>query len=493
MSNPDRKLRVLCDLRPALDGHSGIPQAARLLFRELAAIPSLHVGGLIQHGAHLLAPGLPSDCNLRDVQLSAHSRIDRLGRVVISIEEQRFKSHIPATAYMLWMTLAQLFGMKHKLTRFDGRRFPDYLWRRLFEKTLLPEDFDLVVNRTFRILRAPWHAHHLAGLWTRWLGSAKYPRIDTRGIDVLVSETPFPGVVSPGTALIIRYHDAIPLTMPHTIKGRRYHQAAHYNALKSNVLNGAWFACASESTRQVLLSLFPCVEARAVTIQNTISHHYYREDSNPSLVREIASLRVSNYMRALSAPRLTEWLSEPGKNVSFDYLLTVSTLEPRKNHLKLLSAWEQLRTHGHPDLKLIVVGERGWQSEEILRAFRPWMERADLLQIEDVPTSELRVLYRHAKITVCPSLAEGFGYPGIESLYSAGTDAASDIPAHREVYGAAAAYFNPHSATDMRLILSRTITEQQVVKLKPAPIYNKSTETTSDWTLLFDSFRVTRQ
>jgi len=457
MSAPERKLRVLCDLRPALDGHSGIPQASRLLFKELAGIPSLKVEGLLQHGTHLLAPGLPSEVKNIDRLLSAHQEIHRLGRVVISIEEQRYPSYIQPTIHILGMSLAQPFGKTHKLTRLDGSSFPDYLWQRLFAKSLLPQDFDIVVNCGYRVLRAPWHALHLAGLWTRWLGSAKYPRIDTREIDVLISETPFPGIVSKGTQLIVRYHDATPLTMPHSVKNRQYHQAAHYNALKSNIKNGAWFACVSDSTRNTLVSLFPAAAPRAVTIRNTISDNFFTEDSDSSRTLEIARLRASHFMRSLTSRRLVRWLSRSKPNRAFDFLLTVSTLEPRKNYLALLSAWEQLRANGFPELKLIIVGERGWHSDAILQSFRPWMECAALFHLEDVPPPELRLLYRHARVTVCPSLEEGFGYSGVEAIACGGLVVASEIAAHREIYRHNATYFNPHDPSEIATCIKDTI------------------------------------
>jgi glycosyltransferase involved in cell wall biosynthesis len=55
------------------------------------------------------------------------------------------------------------------------------------------------------------------------------------------------------------------------------------------------------------------------------------------------------------------------------------------------------------------------------------------------------VLYRHAQVTVCPSLGEGFDYSGIEAMRSGGIVAASDIPVHREIYSDAAEYFDPYS------------------------------------------------
>ena len=52
-------LRILLELRPALGGHAGIPQATRLLFRSLALLEDVHVEGLLQSGERSLTPGLP--------------------------------------------------------------------------------------------------------------------------------------------------------------------------------------------------------------------------------------------------------------------------------------------------------------------------------------------------------------------------------------------------------------------------------------------------
>jgi glycosyltransferase involved in cell wall biosynthesis len=83
------------------------------------------------------------------------------------------------------------------------------------------------------------------------------------------------------------------------------------------------------------------------------------------------------------------------------------------------------------------------------------MERAEVFLLEDVPAAELRVLYRHARATVCPSFGEGFDFSGVEAMKSGGAVVASDIAVHREVYADAAEYFNPYSVQE----LSRTISD----------------------------------
>ena len=56
---PSRPLRVLIEMRPALEGHAGIPQETRLLFRGLSMVDNVKVEGLMQSAERVLARGLP--------------------------------------------------------------------------------------------------------------------------------------------------------------------------------------------------------------------------------------------------------------------------------------------------------------------------------------------------------------------------------------------------------------------------------------------------
>ncbi|MGH8676388.1 MAG: hypothetical protein ACREVG_19030, partial [Burkholderiales bacterium] len=86
MSKPP--LRILLEMRPALDGHAGIPQETRLLFRGLATIADFAVEGLIQSSGHVLSRGLPPDGTTWFGALSKDRQLNRLSRVVISLQQQ---------------------------------------------------------------------------------------------------------------------------------------------------------------------------------------------------------------------------------------------------------------------------------------------------------------------------------------------------------------------------------------------------------------------
>jgi glycosyltransferase involved in cell wall biosynthesis len=438
-------VKILLEMRPALDGHSGIPQETRLLFRGLCSLPAVQVEGLLQSGNLVLEPGVR-----RRPPVPGEGDLEPHSKVVVSLQQgaashrlehlrrQMLKVLGPAGA-----GLGALLGRQVRLGYFDPTHFRDYVWRALFAKTLPVSDIEAVVTRPHRVMRWPWSLMNAMGVLTGMMGRPLYVRLDTSDADLAIVETPYPGRFSRRTKLVVRYHDAFPVLMPHTVKARGYHRAMHHHALRRNAADGAWFACVSDATRKDLLAVFPEVAERAVTIPNMVSHHYHEEDRPARLVPEIVGMRRSR----LGNPDVRRHWADDG--VDRPYLLMVSTLEPRKNHLGLLAAWEQLRIELQADLQLVLVGELGWEHEPILGRLRPWIERGCLHLLEDVPAAELRLLYRHAVATVCPSFGEGFDFSGVEAMRCGGVVAASAIAAHRDTYEDACEYFSPYASGQM--------------------------------------------
>jgi len=456
-------VKVLVELRAALDGHSGIPQETRLLFRGLATLEGVEVIGLIQSSNLVVEPGLRVDAEGQAVPLDDGVRIDRLSKVVVSLQQGPASHRLEQLRRRLLAFFApgiaavlSVFGRKVRLGAFDPTHFADFLWRGLFAKSLPDEDLRLVTTRKFRVLRWPWSMMHAVGVVSSQLGRALYPRLDTSGLDVMLVETPFPGRVDRSTRMIVRYHDAIPLVMPHTIKDRGYHRAAHYQSLLRNARDGAWFACVSEATRQDLLSVMPQIGDRAITIPNMVSHHFFPDDEPANRVQEVIWSRKNRRGPFEGGAPVAEKDAPDGK---FEYLLMVCTIEPRKNHLAVIDAWERLRAHGHARLNLVFVGSFGWDHAAILARCTPWLQRGGLHLLENVPASDLRLLYRHASATVCPSFGEGFDFPGIEAMRCGGVVAASDIPVHRGVFGDACEYFSPYSVDELARALQGLLGE----------------------------------
>jgi glycosyltransferase involved in cell wall biosynthesis len=483
--NPKTKKKVLLEMRPALEGYAGIPQETRLLFRGLRMIDDVEVEGMIQTSHRVLAKGTRDKASYFGLKMSESRKINRYSRVIISIAEKPFRTIIDK--FHDWvqkglasaeLTMGTLLGLKTiRLTRFESKFFEDFIWRNLFAKTLPAADFNLVSGANQRICSVPWNTMHLAGLNTlNFLPSPKYPYLNTEGTDIFIAQTPYPGRVSKQTTFVVRYHDAIPVFMPHTISDQSLHQATHFYALMSNVKSGAWFACVSEATRRDLIKLFPEAEKRSVTLHNMVSHHYFLEDSSFELVPGIIRSRLYGVdpdakdlglaPKFLTLREQENFYTRHINVASLKYLMIVSTVEPRKNHTRLIAAWEVLKATVDPDLKLIVVGTLGWDYKQLFKSFKTWIDRGDLFMLNAVPAPDLRVLYKHATATVCPSLGEGFDFSGVEAMRSGGIVAASDIPVHREIYDDASEYFDPYSTVSLVKVLKKMIYEADAEKTK---------------------------
>jgi hypothetical protein len=486
VAKPIKKPRIMCELRPAFEGYAGIPQETRLLFRGLRLLPSIEVAGMLQTSHRILSRGIREQASLVDaLWLTEAMKINRFSRVVLSAAE---RPHITILDRLLEaverrllsgkLTLQALVDMSTRLWLFRSKYFEDFIWRQLFARTLPASDFELVTSAQQFVCRLPWNTMHMAGLNTlMFRRHARYPRLRTPGTDMFIAQTPFPGRLNRSTKLVVRYHDALPVFMPHTISDKSLHQATHYHALSANVRDGARFACVSEATRGDLLRLFPQAESSAVVIHNMVSHHYFHENSDAGLVSGIIRARLHEGdpdKGAVVQPKfltLREQESFYARHLGkkpFRYLLCVSTIEPRKNHTRLLAGWEVLKASIDPDIKLVVVGGLGWDYLLTIRGFRPWIDRGELFMLSAVPAPDLRVLYRHAAATVCPSVGEGFDFSGVESMRSGGVVIASSIPVHHEVYADAAAYFNPYSTADLVTAFKKVLHASDAAQVQEA-------------------------
>lgn len=100
---------------------------------------------------------------------------------------------------------------------------------------------------------------------------------------------------------------------------------------------------------------------------------------------------------------------------SGNYILSVGRLEPRKNYLTLLRAYARLGPDVPP---LVIAGQRFFGFNDVLRFIDTNALQGRVYVLEDVDNDELPNLYRHAKLFVYPSWAEGFGIPPIEAMAS---------------------------------------------------------------------------
>lgn len=126
------------------------------------------------------------------------------------------------------------------------------------------------------------------------------------------------------------------------------------------------------------------------------------------------------------------------------FILTVGTLEPRKNHIALIKAFDCLKTKPvFKDFVLAIAGPAGWLYQEIFEAAAQSPFRADIRFLGRVADDDLLWLYNHAAVFAYPSFFEGFGFPPLEAQACGCPVAASNRSSLPEILGDSALLADP--------------------------------------------------
>jgi alpha-1,3-rhamnosyl/mannosyltransferase len=139
------------------------------------------------------------------------------------------------------------------------------------------------------------------------------------------------------------------------------------------------------------------------------------------------------------------------------YLLVVATLEPRKNLARLVRAYAALPTATKTRHPLVIVGARGWLSQELERTIAPLEAAGAVRRLGYVAEDELPLIYAGAHAFAFPSLYEGFGLPVLEAMASGVPVLTSNVSSLPEVAGDAALLVDPNDETALREGLARLL------------------------------------
>ncbi len=158
-----------------------------------------------------------------------------------------------------------------------------------------------------------------------------------------------------------------------------------------------------------------------------------------------------------------------------EFLLTVGTIEPRKNFPRILKALENL---WDKDLapNWIIVGNAGWDFTDFLNKMGNSRHRKRIKWVRDASDAELVALYQECTAMVYPSLHEGFGLPVLEAMACAKPVVVGDNTAPSWVAGDGGMRVNPSSTDSIQYGIERVLTETAWTKQAAAVLYNRSKE-----------------
>lgn len=138
------------------------------------------------------------------------------------------------------------------------------------------------------------------------------------------------------------------------------------------------------------------------------------------------------------------------------FILSLCTLEPRKNLSLLIKAWVLANTWDNSIPDLVLAGRSGWKIDQLLADVPPHLlphiHLTGFIEQEDLPH-----LYHLCDRFVCPSLYEGFGLPPLEALAAGATVLCSDIEVFHETCNGLVSYFDPNNPKDLAQLLSQEL------------------------------------
>ncbi|MBN1878730.1 glycosyltransferase family 4 protein [bacterium] len=215
--------------------------------------------------------------------------------------------------------------------------------------------------------------------------------------------------------------------------GDRYSGRYHRDTLIKNLNRADHCIVVSQTVRNDLIQLCGIPEEKISVIHHGMNS-LFAPDDNPSQTRKNLDIN----------------------QIPQQYILSVGTVEPRKNMALLIRAFKH-SADLFPDLHLVIAGKPSSGMLQVEKAIEEsgLNNRVYLCGYVDLDT--LVNLYRGSIAAVFPSWEEGFGFPPLEAAACGIPVLASDIPVHREVLGDAAVYFQPDSIEHLDVCLRRQL------------------------------------
>jgi glycosyltransferase involved in cell wall biosynthesis len=236
-----------------------------------------------------------------------------------------------------------------------------------------------------------------------------------------------------GVPTVLTVHDLIFKLFPD------YHKRLNYwylnRAMPLYCRQATAIIAVSEASKRDLVKFYGVDPVKVTVVYEAAATHF-----RPSTPARIANVR--------SAYHLPE-----------RFLLHLGTIEPRKNLMRLLDAFQILR-RSFPDLHLLLAGSRGWLTDDFFARIAADGLSDAVRPLGWVSDEDLPAVIGAAALAVQPSLYEGFGLPILEHMACGQVVAASDSSSHPEVGGAAAAYFDPTDVAGMAATIARLLNDR---------------------------------
>jgi len=178
---------------------------------------------------------------------------------------------------------------------------------------------------------------------------------------------------------------------------------------------------------------------------------------------KVIYLGISDKFRVMTDKKKINKIKEK-YSLNFPFILTVSTLEPRKNIPNLIRAFSYLKKENKITQKLVIVGQKGWKYNEIFILIKKLEMEKEIIFLGYVSEKELICIYNLADLFVFPSFYEGFGFPVLEAMKCGCPVITSNVSSLPEISGKAAKYINPYNLKEITESIYGVLTDKDLSK-----------------------------
>lgn len=239
----------------------------------------------------------------------------------------------------------------------------------------------------------------------------------------------------------IRYvalvHDLIPLRMPELFTKKHLQRFKIFTAICKHQADS--YIAVSEATKADILDYMKIPEEKIQVI-------YEGAGTNFTPERDVAAIK--------------ETMERFG--IEGDYLLCLSTVEPRKNMLRTIQAYEQYVLKNELPYKLVIVGGKGWNNGEIYDYVKEHNLSGNVIFTGYVSNEDVKNIYAGATVFIYASLYEGFGIPVLEAMQSGVPVITSNVSSMPEVAGDACILVDPYKIDEIKNAIIKVLDSKEL-------------------------------
>lgn len=267
-----------------------------------------------------------------------------------------------------------------------------------------------------------------------------FPKIDRLlNVDLFFAPNIAFYALSPQCKNVITFHDLAFFHFPHfySFKRRIWHALAQPKKLAQNATQ---IIAVSHSTKIDLISTYKIPSLKIKVIYSGVAEKF-RPEKNLEKLKKVS--------RKYHLPE--------------KFILFLGALEPRKNLIGLISAFNNFRRKiKESKYKLVIAGPKGWRFKDTFRIAAESSFSQDILFIGSVDEEDKPYVYNLASLFTYPSFYEGFGFPPLEAMacgIPVVTSASSSLP---EICGDAAILVDPYNVRELTEALYQGLFDQKL-------------------------------